>query len=171
MLVVPRPQLRAIFHRTRGNQCIRDFHAVAQSVLSQPYSGPMPRFFPDRGARQRTEKVVQSVMLMRPGACPQFRHTHRRIEHGSVGVAQLHPSGYDIRISAARDFDQNVGIDKNGHPFRGPSFPRRSKRPLRRRLRTYRTASFSTGPAGPERSRRVPTNSCIAFLCSSRGPR
>jgi len=64
---------------------------------------------------QRPEKIVQGVVLIRPGAGPEFSYTDRRIKDGSVRVAQVYPFGNDVRIPAARDLNEDVGIDQDGH--------------------------------------------------------
>ena len=161
MLAVSRPQLRSVRHCASGDQGIRDLDSRASSVLLQINACLTTHFFVDWSACQRPEKIVQGVILIRPSTGPEFSYTHGRIQDSTVGVTQAYPLGDDLRISTASDFNQDVGIDENGHRLRS-----RSSRSLRRRLRTYSTAS-----RGLERRLRIPTNSCIAFICSSRLPR
>src|SRR5580704_15612430 len=115
MLAVSRPQFCSVRHRTSGDQRIRDLDSMAPSVLPQVDARLTPRFFVDGGACQRPEKIIQSVILIRSGAGPEFSYTDGRIQDTSVGVAQAYPFGDDVRIYTARDFNQNVGIDQNRH--------------------------------------------------------
>ena len=87
---------------------------MAPSVLPRVDARPTARFFIQRGTCQRPEKIVQSVILIRPGAGPEFSYTDGRIQDSGVGVAQVYPLGDDAPISAARDFNQDVAIDENG---------------------------------------------------------
>src|SRR5260370_5731361 len=136
MLSVSCPQLCSVCGRARGNQSIRNLDSMASSVLPKVDARLTTRFFVDWNTCQRPEKIVQSGVFIRPGAGPEFSHTDRRIEHGGVSVAQVYPLGNDVRIPAARDFNEDVGINKDRH-FLGS----RSRRLPRRRLRIYSNAS------------------------------
>src|SRR5579859_899049 len=115
MPAVSRPQLCSVRCRASGNQSIRNLDSMAPSVLAQVDARLTTRFFVDRNTCQRAEKIVQSFVLIGPGAGPKLSHTDRRVEDGSVSVAQVYPFGNNLRIPAARHLNKDVGIDKDRH--------------------------------------------------------
>src|SRR5438874_11431506 len=105
MLAVSRPQFCSVRHRACANQRVRNLDPMAPSVLPQVDARLTSRFLVDWNTSQRPEKIVQSVILTRPGACPEFSYTDRGIQDTSVGVTQVYPFGDDLRILAAGDFN------------------------------------------------------------------
>lgn len=49
-------------------------------------------------------------MFVRKRSRPEFRVAHRRIRNAGIRLAQINPMGQHVFVSAAGDFDENVGI-------------------------------------------------------------
>jgi hypothetical protein len=60
---------------------------MAASIPTKVGTRLMTCFFIDRRTPESPEKILQSIILIRPGAGPEFGHTDGRIEDRGIGVA------------------------------------------------------------------------------------
>src|ERR1700686_341292 len=100
-------------------------------------------------------------MLARSRPSPQLGRGYRRIQNCAFRLTELPPLRKDVAVSLATNFDDDVGIDKDGHRFSNLSI-----RVPRRRVRTY---SVESGKSA--RSALIPTRACMASRRSSKLPR
>ena len=131
MLAVASPECGLVKHRSRCDESIADFDAVASGVFAQKLAGQLTDVVVCCNADERTEEAGDVLVFVGERACPDFRGVDGRIENNRSRDDQSGPFRDNGLIPAAQDLNGDVGIEENGH-----TMPSRFRRVPLRRLRT-----------------------------------
>ena len=113
MAAVTCPEFQLVDGSGSGDQCVGQFQVVAFRKLSHVVSRLPPNLGVNRDARHRREQIVKNPLLMRQDAAPQFRNGYWRTEYQNVTLTDFLPSGQDRPVTAAGDFNQDIGVNQN----------------------------------------------------------